>query len=135
MNNVYRIIWNKALVKWVVASELAKQGKKSGTVRGSSVIVSMLLSSVSAASFALPTGDQLISGSATVTTPSSGQMQINQNSQNAIINWQGFSIAQHEAVNIQQPNDHEGIASPRQMKDTVWGGGGTRSIKSLEHRF
>ena len=36
---------------------------------------------------------------------------------------------------IVQSNDHEGIASPRQMKDTVWGGGGTRSIKSLEHRF
>ena len=31
-------------------------------------------------------------------------MQINQSSQQAIINWQGFSIAEHESVNIQQPN-------------------------------
>ena len=39
------------------------------------------------------------------------------------------------SVGIKESNDHEGIASPRQMKDTVWGGGGTRSIKSLEHLF
>jgi filamentous hemagglutinin family protein len=31
-------------------------------------------------------------------------MQINQTSQQAIVNWQGFSIAPNEAVNIQQPN-------------------------------
>jgi filamentous hemagglutinin family protein len=58
----------------------------------------------SSASWALPTGDQLVAGQATVNTPSAGQMQIDQASQNAIINWQGFSIAPSEAVNIQQPN-------------------------------
>jgi hypothetical protein len=30
-------------------------------------------------------------------------MQIDQTSQQAIVNWQGFSIAPTEAVNIQQP--------------------------------
>ncbi|MCX7066809.1 MAG: filamentous hemagglutinin N-terminal domain-containing protein [Methylococcales bacterium] len=58
----------------------------------------------SSAAWALPTGDALIAGQATVTTPNAGQMQIDQTSQQAIINWQGFFIAPNEAVNIQQPN-------------------------------
>jgi filamentous hemagglutinin family protein len=45
-----------------------------------------------------------VAGQATVSNPAANQLQINQTSQQAIVNWQVFSIAPNEAVNIQQPN-------------------------------
>jgi len=56
------------------------------------------------AAFALPTGGEVVAGSATISQPSAQTMQINQGSQKAILNWQGFSIAKPETVNFQQPN-------------------------------
>ena len=67
-------------------------------------ILRLLLLFYASAGFALPTGNELVAGSVNVTTPTATQMQINQSSQKAIVNWQGFSIDQHESVNIQQPN-------------------------------
>ncbi|MDD5461271.1 MAG: MBG domain-containing protein [Methylococcales bacterium] len=107
MNRIHQIIWNKNLGAWIVTSELAKRGKKRGSIQRSALIVLLLLHA--SAGFALPTGNELIAGSANVTTPSAQQMQINQNSQQAIINWQGFSIGGNESVNIQQPNTHSAL--------------------------
>ncbi len=86
-----------------MASEFAKQGKKRGSLKRKALI-SPFLALYASASFALPTGNELVAGQASVTTPAAGQLQINQSSQQAIINWQGFSIGAHESVNIQQPN-------------------------------
>ncbi|MCP3952806.1 MAG: filamentous hemagglutinin N-terminal domain-containing protein, partial [Desulfobacterales bacterium] len=54
--------------------------------------------------FALPQGGQVVAGQADITNPSAQQMQINQATQKAIINWQQFSIAAPESVNFTQPN-------------------------------
>ena len=54
--------------------------------------------------FALPQGGQVVAGQADITTPNAQNMQINQATQMAIINWQRFSIAAPEAVNFAQPN-------------------------------
>jgi filamentous hemagglutinin family protein len=62
------------------------------------------LSLCSGSVWALPTGHELIAGQAAVTMPTASQMNIDQTSQRAAINWQGFSVAANEAVNIQQPN-------------------------------
>ena len=86
-----------------MASEFPKQGKKRGLLTRNALI-SSFLALYTSASFALPTGNELVAGQASVTTPAAGQLQINQSSQQAIINWQGFSIGAHESVNIQQPN-------------------------------
>ena len=102
-NNTYQVIWNINLGEWVVASELAKRGKKRGSIRRN-ILAAPLLALYASISFALPTGNELVAGSASVSTPTAGHLQINQTSQNAIINWQGFSIGAHESVNIQQPN-------------------------------
>src|ERR1044071_8531402 len=57
------------------------------------------------AAYALPTGEQLISGNATVSRNSSNTvMDINQSTQNAGFNWTSFSIAKPETVNVVQPN-------------------------------
>lgn len=66
------------------------------------LIMGLLVSSAS--SWALPTGEQLVAGQATVSVPTANLMQINQSSQQAILNWQDFSIAANQTVNIQQPN-------------------------------
>ena len=53
---------------------------------------------------ALPTGNQTVAGTATVTASSPSSMVINQGSQNAVINWQGFGIGSGESVVFKQPN-------------------------------
>src|SRR5437667_6839612 len=53
---------------------------------------------------ALPTGGQVAAGSATIGQSNPQSMRINQSSQNAIINWQNFSIAAPESVVFVQPN-------------------------------
>ena len=54
--------------------------------------------------FALPTGEVLISGTATVNRPTATQMDITQTTQKAGFNWTSFSIAAPETVNVAQPN-------------------------------
>jgi filamentous hemagglutinin family protein len=102
MNHIYRSIWSDALGTWIAVSEQCKskgKGKRSSTIL---LMTSLLLASPSG--WSLPTGDQLVAGQATVSSPNVNTLQINQASQNAIINWQGFSVEQNQAVNIQQPN-------------------------------
>lgn len=52
----------------------------------------------------LPTGGQVVSGSATISQPSASSMVINQASQSAIMNWTSFSIGSGSSVNFVQPN-------------------------------
>ncbi|MDQ1331744.1 MAG: hemagg act protein, partial [Thermodesulfobacteriota bacterium] len=54
--------------------------------------------------FALPKGGNVVAGSAGITQPDQLNMQVNQASDKAIINWQQFSIAQQEAVRFLQPS-------------------------------
>lgn len=98
MNHLYHSVWNEALGAWKIVTE---QGKCSSHRR--KVLATGLLFCTTPAG-ALPTGEQLLAGQATVSTFNANVMQIDQTSQKAVINWQGFSVQQHEAVNIQQPN-------------------------------
>ena len=54
------------------------------------------------AAHALPTGENVVAGDVTVTRPTSQSMQINQATQKGIVNWNSFSIAASEHVNITQ---------------------------------
>jgi filamentous hemagglutinin family protein len=56
-----------------------------------------------APAFALPTGEQVVSGQVGVARPTAQNMLVQQGTQNAIVNWQGFSIGASEAVRFQQP--------------------------------
>ena len=55
------------------------------------------------AAYALPVGGQVNGGTATITSAGS-QVDINQSSQRALIDWQSFNINNGEAVNFQQPS-------------------------------
>ena len=52
----------------------------------------------------LPTGQQVVAGTVSTSTPVAGSLLINQTSQTAILNWQSFSIAAGEKVQFLQPN-------------------------------
>jgi filamentous hemagglutinin family protein len=90
MNHIYRSTWNSAT-----------------TPRKLLLTSGLLLCSSSI--WALPVGEQLVAGQASVSIPGADRMQINQASQNAIINWQGFSVGQNQSVNILQPNSQAAL--------------------------
>src|SRR4051812_38525736 len=52
----------------------------------------------------LPTGGQIAAGTARITQPGAQSMRVEQSSQNAIINWQSFSIGAGNSVVFQQPS-------------------------------
>ncbi|PJI76626.1 autotransporter-like protein, partial [Polynucleobacter brandtiae] len=56
---------------------------------------------------ALPTGGQVVAGSATISqtqTATSAAMNINQTSQRAVVNWDSFNVGKNAQVNFNQPN-------------------------------
>jgi filamentous hemagglutinin family protein len=57
----------------------------------------------------LPQGGFVVGGSATISQPSAGALNINQSSQRAIINWNSFSVGQPNSVNFSQPNSSASI--------------------------
>ncbi|WP_233888764.1 two-partner secretion domain-containing protein [Paraburkholderia flagellata] len=67
-------------------------------------LLPLLVLLVSAEAFALPTGGQVAAGNVAIGAAANNTLPITQTSGSAIVNWQGFSIAGNETVNIQQPN-------------------------------
>ena len=108
MNKVYRLIWSAVRQCWIVAAEkvTAKGGIPARTVGALSVAA---LVACGTAAHALPTGNSLAAGQATVSTPTAGQMQITQTSNRAVINWNSFGIATGESVNISQPSSSSAL--------------------------
>src|SRR5882724_10234150 len=51
-----------------------------------------------------PVGGQVVAGQATISSPASGIVNINQTSSRAIINWSSFSIAPGEVTTFIQPS-------------------------------
>ena len=67
--------------------------------------------------WALPTGEQFVSGQVQVSRPVAGQMLINQSTANAAIDWQTFSIGAGERVRVQQPGASSVLFSRVQSGD------------------
>ena len=118
MNHIYKTVFNASLGTWIAVSDLARGKHKTSTTKQKSfnyctkIAKTILLPPLFAFhsnAYALPTGNQLNAGQATVTTPTATQLQINQSSDKAVINWQTFSVGQNEAVHIQQPNQHSAL--------------------------
>jgi len=57
----------------------------------------------------LPTGGQVVSGGAQIARPGEGRMTVNQSSDRAIINWQGFSVGQGNRVDFVQPGRNSAV--------------------------
>ena len=119
---IYKLIFSKRLNALVVVGEIcSSQGKAPGTTRvtkrsgpGLVQLVRilgifssgvLLVSSAWAAPAinALPTGGQVAQGSASI-NQHGAQMDINQASQRAVINWQSFDVGANAKVHIVQPD-------------------------------
>ncbi|MFM9972280.1 MAG: filamentous hemagglutinin N-terminal domain-containing protein, partial [Burkholderiales bacterium] len=107
MNHVYRLVWNQGSGSYVPAPEnvrthVTRHGGKGRAVAGA-VAGAFILASHSTLCYALPTGEKVTAGAASVAR-SGATMNVKQSSQNVAINWQSFGIGANEAVNFQQPN-------------------------------
>ena len=125
MNRIYRSIWNASTGTFVAAAENVRSRTGSGSVlagiapvsrSGSMQGLSRVGMKILAASllmafgtvfgtnvYALPTGGVVAAGSAGIAT-SGSTTTVTQSSGSAVVNWQGFSIGQTEAVRFVQPN-------------------------------
>lgn len=109
MNQAYKLVWNTTLQAWTVASELARGNKKSS---GKAFKLAVLLASglvtgmayAVPASNALPSGENVASGSVTFDRTVSNQLTVNQDSTKAIINWNSFDVGSNGKVVFDQPD-------------------------------
>jgi filamentous hemagglutinin family protein len=53
--------------------------------------------------FALPEGGNIVRGQGSINQPSAQDLTVNQNTNNLIINWQGFNVGSSESVQFNQP--------------------------------
>jgi filamentous hemagglutinin family protein len=111
MNKVYSVVWNYSLQTWTVASEKASsRGKrKNSGKRAIGAIASAVLSPVIFAAppapNELPTNGQVVAGQIGI-SQTQNSMNIHQQSQNGIINWQSFNVGSEATVNFKQPNSN-----------------------------
>lgn len=73
-------------------------------LRPSALAVALAFAPVCVLAQTLPTAPSVVQGSASITRPGAGQMNVQQNSQNTVINWQSFSIGANGRVVFNQPN-------------------------------
>ncbi|MFZ4525347.1 MAG: MBG domain-containing protein [Chlorobium sp.] len=85
MKTTFRLIWFNAKDSLIIAVAVTQSLLAGGRA------------------FALPSDGQVAAGKATINTPSPTTMQIGQESNHAVINWNSFGIGKEEAVNISQP--------------------------------
>ncbi|OGB26751.1 MAG: filamentous hemagglutinin [Burkholderiales bacterium RIFCSPLOWO2_02_FULL_57_36] len=113
MNNIYRSIWNDKTGTFVAVSENAgSAGKKSSSrisVAGAASRFGLKALSLSvmlafgANVHASPVGGVVVEGGASINSGAT-TTTINQSTQNTVINWKSFNIAQGQTVQFVQPN-------------------------------
>lgn len=128
LNHVYRLVWSALHSAWVAVAEIAKGHSTASASQTTSVqedtvaqattdqvaaklslkaqfgiALALALSGGAQIAHALPTGAEVQFGDTTIST-NGPNMDINQSSQKAIVNWQTFNIANNEAVRLVQPN-------------------------------
>ena len=104
MNKAFRLIWNTIKEAWIVVAE--KVASKGGIPVTVSLSAAALMLAAGTAA-ALPTGAQVVYGTAGITTV--GSTMTITNSPNTIINWQGFSIAANEATRFIQQSSASAV--------------------------
>jgi filamentous hemagglutinin family protein len=104
---IYRTIWNTKTGTFVAVSEHAKTAGKESARGTGRLLLNALSASVmlafGASAYALPAGGVVAEGSAAISN-GAGTTTIRQSTQNAVLNWQSFNIAQGESVQFVQPN-------------------------------
>ncbi len=141
MNRIYKLKFDKRRNELVVVSEITTgvgNAKATGSVEGEksprrgvramalSLLSGMMIMAHPAMSANLPTGGQIVAGSGSIQTPSGNQMNIHQNSQNMVANWNSFDIGKGNTVQFDQPSS-SAVALNR-----VVGGGESQIMGNLK---
>ncbi|MFA8390822.1 GLUG motif-containing protein [Burkholderia ubonensis] len=107
MNKAYSLVWNEVQGGWCAVGETARRrGKSSGGKRLIAAAGVSLLGLAASSAFALPTGGEIKSGNADISTSPDGKtMSIKQHTDKLITNWQDFSVGGGERVSFQQPTN------------------------------
>ncbi|WP_310568480.1 filamentous hemagglutinin N-terminal domain-containing protein, partial [Hydrogenophaga sp.] len=112
MNRVFRVVWNASLGVWQVASEITRsRGKTKSTRAGhglrsvwSAVAAgSLLLFGLPGHAGALPTGGEIKSGTGSIASDGT-RMNVSQETNKMVVDWQTFSIGSGNQVHFQQPS-------------------------------
>ncbi|MDP2506652.1 filamentous hemagglutinin N-terminal domain-containing protein [Oceanobacter sp. 3_MG-2023] len=110
MNRCYRTVFNPSVGEYQATSELSRCRSRSATVRSvsrsamrSGLYACCLLASLPALATDLPTGADIVSGEASIST-SGNDMAINQSTDSLITNWQTFDIGAENSVTFVQPS-------------------------------
>ncbi|MDQ8036940.1 MAG: YDG domain-containing protein [Pedobacter sp.] len=101
MNHAYRLVWNAASASYVPAPESARSRSKTGSVKALVAAIALLGGSVVFAAD-LPTGGNIVAGNGSI-SGSGTTLNVNQNSNKLITNWQSFDISAGHTVNFIQP--------------------------------
>ncbi|MDD2854980.1 MAG: filamentous hemagglutinin N-terminal domain-containing protein [Desulfuromonadaceae bacterium] len=107
MNKAYRLIWSQVKDAWVIVAEIVKGNGGPPSLTVKAILMAATLSLLAAEAKALPVGQQVVSGSASFNT--SGKTLTITNSPNAIINWQGFSVAADERTTFNQQSSASAV--------------------------
>ncbi|HGU0742780.1 TPA: filamentous hemagglutinin N-terminal domain-containing protein, partial [Escherichia coli] len=141
MNRIYKLKFDKRRNELVVVSEITAgvgKAKVTGRVEGGkasrrgvramalSLLSGMIMMANPVTAANLPTGGQIVAGSGSIQTPSGNQMNIHQNSQNMVANWNSFDIGKGNTVQFYQP-DSSAVALNR-----VVGGGESKIMGNLK---
>ena len=107
--HIHRVIFSKARGQFVAVSETATSHTKgaSGSTEGGGGIVriaaiALAVGLLCSGAMAAPFGGQVVNGGATINA-GGNLTTINQTTNRAIINWQGFGIGNGQTVQINQP--------------------------------
>ncbi|WP_321799982.1 filamentous hemagglutinin N-terminal domain-containing protein [Caballeronia sp. J97] len=95
----HRREWDRAIRRFV-----RRAARQAGADFKASALLPLFVVVAAPGAFALPVGEQVQSGSVTISRPNTNSMTINQGSQKGIVNWNGFSILNGERVDISQPS-------------------------------
>jgi filamentous hemagglutinin family protein len=110
MNHIYRVVFNASLGVWQAVSEIGKGAGKGksharrhrthlATLAGSLFLVSTQLYAAS-----LPQNGVVTSGSGSISQPNTNTLNITQNTNKMVIDWNSFSVGQGNTVNFIQPS-------------------------------
>ncbi|SAK88715.1 filamentous hemagglutinin-like protein [Caballeronia catudaia] len=95
----HRRAWDRAIRRFA-----RRAARHAGADLKATALLPLLVFVAAPGAFALPVGEQVQSGNVTINRPNTSSMTINQGSQKGIVNWNGFSIAGNERVDISQPS-------------------------------
>ncbi|MEO8063936.1 MAG: YDG domain-containing protein [Pseudomonadota bacterium] len=117
INRAFRLVRNEALDCWVPVAEISRgRRKRSGRPAGLLAILLAMCGAQAQAQQAgvapppvleLPTGGNVVAGSAILTTvnsPAAAVLNVDQSTQRAIIDWNTFNVGSAAQVNFNQPN-------------------------------